>query len=194
MKKSDVELSYHQGHHGDPMLNVKNHLWVPELIQRYKGKGNHEFSDDAEFWRWLEEVYENEHAGRFVDMADEWARESCWEMAQEAADEVWPHRAGGSHEQLAWRNRINRSTTGPLKIWSAGRQGGWLVVQGLRPLDEWDAIELGRWAKFAKAVRGIVDDEYPYAFIWNLAVNVFEPIREERKNAYPAPNYAGSNA
>lgn len=38
------------------------------------------------------------------------------------------------------------------RVYSAGRSGGWLIVQGLPPVEDWDAIMLMRWARFAKAV------------------------------------------
>lgn len=37
-----------------------------------------------------------------------------------------------------------------------GRSGGWLVVHGLKDVDEWDAIDLMRWAKFEKSIRAEV--------------------------------------
>lgn len=173
MKKSDVEISYHQGHHGCPMVNVKHHLWVPDLIRKYKDNGTHEFSDDAGFWAWLEEQWDSSNYDAW-DSADEWARELCWEDARECAHDIWPFRELG--------------------VWGAGRSGGWLVVEGLRPVEDWDAIELGRWARFVRRIEAIRDEEYPYQFVWQLGANVYEHVRQERAGAYPAPHYEGSNA
>lgn len=167
MKKADIERSYHQGHHGDPMINVKHHLWVPDLIRRWRDDG-HEFSGDRGFWAWLDELWEHSDYDA-LNQADERAREDCWEDAQGTADLAWPNRK--------------------VKVWSAGRSAGWLVVDGLPDVDDWDAIAVGRWALFAKAIRCIVDDEYPYSFIWHLHVNVWESIRDDRANTYPAPIY-----
>lgn len=33
-----------------------------------------------------------------------------------------------------------------------GRSGGWLVVKGLPPVEEWDAVMVSRWAKFQRHV------------------------------------------
>lgn len=202
MKKADVEISYHQGHSGCPMLNVKHHLWVPDLIRQFKDQGNHEFSDDAGFWAWLEERYD-ESDWESMDSADEWAREDCWELAQEAASEIWPatkpvrryRKVNGKFVKNERGDFVQDTIYEPaVKVWSAGRQGGWLVVDGLPGVESWDAIELARWARFAKSVEQIRDEAYPYAFLWNLGANVYEHVRQERQNAYPAPNYAGSNA
>ena len=35
-----------------------------------------------------------------------------------------------------------------------GRSGGWLVVHGLKDVDDWNAIDVMRWAKFEKSIRG----------------------------------------
>lgn len=37
-----------------------------------------------------------------------------------------------------------------VEVYPAGRIGGWAVVEGLPDLKDWDAVQLGRWAKFAK--------------------------------------------
>lgn len=42
-------------------------------------------------------------------------------------------------------------------VYSAGRGNGWAVVTGLPSLDSWDAIQLGKWARFAKMCHREVD-------------------------------------
>jgi hypothetical protein len=39
------------------------------------------------------------------------------------------------------------------RVYSAGRSGGWLIVQGLAPVEDWDAVMVARWAKFEKSVK-----------------------------------------
>lgn len=171
MKKSDVETHYEHGR-SHPAVNVKHHLWVPDLIRKYKDDG-HEFSGDAGFWAWLKELWDRSDYDA-LDGPDEFARESCWDDAQTVADEIWPERT--------------------VKVWSEGRSGGWCVVHGLPDIEDWDAIALGRWARFEKQIKQIAHEGYPYDFIWHAYVNVWERVREERRNVYPAPNYEGVNA
>ena len=38
-----------------------------------------------------------------------------------------------------------------VKVYAAGRSGGWLVVEGLPEVEGWNAIMLGKWALFVKA-------------------------------------------
>lgn len=199
MKKSDVETYYDHGIRY-PAVNVKNHLWIPDLIRKYKGNNTHEFSDDAGFWAWLEDAYDNDTLDDSSVMgADESARENCWEQATELAHEIWPQYSTEFVDGQRWDPERKRMVfTGEkvphkryhVTVYGLGRQGGHCCVDGLDDIESWDAIALGRWAKFAKAVRFIADEEYPYQFIWQLAANVWEPIQIERENAYPAPAYA----
>jgi hypothetical protein len=54
-----------------------------------------------------------------------------------------------------WRDRDELAFYFPdhtVTVEPAGRQDGWLVVEGLPPIDDWDAILLGRWRKFERDV------------------------------------------
>jgi len=55
----------------------------------------------------------------------------------------------------------------------AGRSGGWAVVHGLEDVEDWDAVMLAKWRKFAKYARAIADD-VPYQLIASIACNEFE--------------------
>jgi hypothetical protein len=58
-----------------------------------------------------------------------------------AEDDCWPEEVLGKG----------------IKIYSEGRSGGWLVVEGLPDVETWNAVRVAKWAKFAKAVRADVD-------------------------------------
>lgn len=201
MRKADVETYYEHGT-TYPAVNVKCHLWLPDLFRKFEGvqarskficrtceysgrNGSHddgardedhrfrpggpyhvhEFGDDAGFWEWLHSI-EDEYDHEAFDWAEEFAREECWEQAQDDADQNWEH--------LPFRFGDNRATH-PVKVWQFGRSGGWLCVEGLPDVDEWDAIAVARWAKFEKWMRSLAFDEYPYKFIWHLHANYYEP-------------------
>lgn len=72
------------------------------------------------------------------------ALQYAWESAQQRFWEDVPEWA---------RNRWG----GHVKVYSEGRSGGWLVVEGLYPVDSWDAIALARWAGFARGVQKEID-------------------------------------
>lgn len=132
-----------------------------DLDHPFKGGGLyhvHEFGDDVAFWRWWDRLdhdtardYPN---GEFC-IAEEITRETGWELAQEDADYVW------------------ENTPYTPKIESSGRSGGHLIVKGLPEVEHWDAIDLARWARYVRWVKGIVDtlDEQ---WLWHLHVNVWE--------------------
>jgi hypothetical protein len=81
----------------------------------------------------VREKYRDTFPEAMVERAIEWAYEShvesFWKRAQEDAEAIW-----GSG----------------VRVFSAGRSGGWLVVERLPDVDTWDAIALGKWARFAK--------------------------------------------
>ena len=41
--------------------------------------------------------------------------------------------------------------------YATGRSGGWVVVDGLPPVDTWDAVMLGRWRRFEKMLKEAVE-------------------------------------
>lgn len=194
--KADVERSYHQGNRGEPMINVKNHLWVPDLIRRFRDTG-HEFSGDAAFWAWVDEQWDQAvgYPSPF-DQADEIAREACWVLAAEYAHEIWPAWSTEMVDEkkffpeyppgCRWRftgKKVARRKH-HVRVRSAGRSGGWLVVDGLPDVDDWDLQDLNRWRRFESLIRELADNWYPYQFIWHLHVNVWEPdVRDPQREA-----------
>lgn len=64
-----------------------------------------------------------------------------------------------------------------VKTYAAGRSSGWVVVQGLSPVDAWDAIDLNPWRKFAKQARAEADD-IPRSMLDLIYYNVFLPAHD----------------
>lgn len=44
-----------------------------------------------------------------------------------------------------------------VQIYSAGRCGGWVIVQGLPEIESWDAVILAKWRKFERACEQMRD-------------------------------------
>jgi hypothetical protein len=177
MKKSEIERSYHNGTRGYPMLNVKHHFWWPDIVRKYKGvtaKNRrvgtyfvHEYGDaEQAFWDWATLEFESDWSSYCAfETADQIAREVGWEDAGDFAKEVF-----GPHA----------------KVFSLGRSGGWLGVDNLGDVDDWDAVMVSRWARFARGVQALVDD-LDYQFLWHLYVNVYETlVVEPRKQTAKA--------
>ncbi len=153
MRKSDIQRSYHCGSSGKPMVNVKHHFYWPDIRAKYATEG-HEFSGDAAFIQWADAQWAKNYEEGAFDVAEECARDAGWEMAREHAMETF-------HESV--------------RVYSEGRSGGWLVVDGLPHVDDWDAIRVTTWARFVKGVADIMEC-LDYDLMWYLYVNVYEPI------------------
>ena len=93
-----------------------------------------------------------EIAERALQWAWEAAVERFWEDAQETTEEAFG--------------------TG-VKLYSAGRSGGWAVVEGLPDIESWGGPEVAKWGKFERLLKEMV--EYLSA-----KENVFEDIRANR--------------
>lgn len=173
MKKDDVQTRF-QGYDIDgvprrlPCLNVKVHNYVTEqVVAAVRG----ELGLDAGYTlEWFDNYYEDQ--GR--DWVFEMACQDGWETAKYDAEEVFAGRR--------------------VEVFSEGRSGGWLVVDGLPPIESWDAIMLGKWAKFARYVKGVVDD-IPYQMAWLVGANAYEPAKAEldEKRALLARGYMGGH-
>ena len=77
-------------------------------------------------------------AEKALEYTFEMHSESFWDQAPEELDYFFGERHG-------------------LKVYQEGRSGGWLIVDGLPPIEEWDAIALSKWARFEKWARAEVD-------------------------------------
>jgi hypothetical protein len=64
-----------------------------------------------------------------------------------------------------------------LKVYSEGRSGGWLIVQGLPDLETWDAVQLGKWHRFEKQIRLSLD-------YWNTEEGVNQIIEDIEANRW----------
>jgi hypothetical protein len=163
MKKADIiqrSANPNCWTYGVPALNVKWHPWLPDIERKYRLRADHEFGMDELFWDWVDKIDARGDGwdyptGEF-HAAQEMAAEDGWEQAKEHAEEIWTEH---------WM--------GTPKIYSDGRSGGWLVAHDLPDVENWDAIAVGRWAKFARCVQATLDD-LDYQFVWHLHVNVYE--------------------
>ena len=78
--------------------------------------------------------------------------------------------------ESAWETLSADAVTifGPhVKLKQQGRSGGWAVIEGLPPIESWDAVMLAKWARFAKYAAAIVDD-VPRAMVEWIYFNVWE--------------------
>lgn len=70
-------------------------------------------------------------------------------------------------------------------VFAAGRSGGWAVVEGLPPLDEWTELEHLSWGDFTRYCEAVVRD-LPYQTAMLIYLNVVAPERVEAQEAESA--------
>jgi hypothetical protein len=99
-----------------------------------------------------------EVAQRALEWAFEMGRQQFWEDIQEWAEDCFE-----------WH----------VKIYNAGRYGGWAVVEGLPDIEDWDAIALGQWRRFAKQCA----DEIAYLTSADRVLEDIEANRWAEENA-----------
>ena len=83
-------------------------------------------------------------AERALEWAVESHREDFWGPC--GPDSPYPSRA-----QDALREAFGDAAD-KLEIWAAGRSGGWLIVKGLPPVEEWRKADLAKWSVFAREI------------------------------------------
>ena len=103
--------------------------YLPAVNVKYYGRSHADAV--AERFKCSKEV-----AQRACNWAWEMACESFWDCVQDTAE--WALGAG-------------------VKVWQAGRSGGWAVVEGLPELESWDAVQLAKWRRFEKACKADVE-------------------------------------
>lgn len=90
------------------------------------------------------------------------------ETAEKALGFVWE----SSVEQF-WNEAhsyIPELLGGNVQVYSEGRSGGWLIVQGLPDFESWDAVQLGKWAKVVK----FCEQEIAYLTSWEYIREAIE--------------------
>lgn len=148
--KSDVETRWEHGREY-PCVNVKVH----NGIRRADLEAVERESGLAGFADWAQDLLD---ADKWPEWTWEAACEQGWETLKSNADECFPGQG--------------------VKVYSAGRSGGWCIVEGLPPVESWDAIMLGKWRRFAKWAR-LQADDIPHAMADLAAFNVYEPAKDE---------------
>lgn len=174
-RKSDIEFHSDGGFgwgRGHAALNVKLYTGIEDAPFPIGDVG-----DDGFTLAWIEEHLTGEQVQGWWDAACE----DGWEdLANDAA------LIFGGHECDGHCKGYRKGCVSPYGVTSEGRSGGWCVVTyNGRPtfdreeVEAWNAIDLGKWRKFATWVDAQCAD-IPRATAWLIGANVYEPWREEQ--------------
>lgn len=156
MRKTEIEM-HRDGWYGDPLpsVNVKVRAYGEDFLKAF------------------DEAWPDYSVG---DAADPRAR-AMYEDALERYDEGWLFQAAC---EIGWERAQEDAeqifTDYAVKIESQGRSGGHLVVRGLPDVEEWDAVLVQKWARFARYVRSEVN-EIPYVMADLWLANTWEGYR-----------------
>lgn len=158
ISRDEVQIDYHRGHgHYEPMVNVKVYdMDLPTGAEFDALLGEHELDPrlaglDGEAIRDLIETYLENH--------DEPFNLACSDHFEHA------------QEQLKEQFFPDYNT----KAWTAGRSGGWLVVEGLPEVKTWRPELLTKWDEFTKFCAVLVKD-IPRAMAWDVLANAQDEI------------------
>ena len=157
--KDDIE--YHRlgyGYATVPAVNVKVDTYITDAMVKDVAQSDFAYDVDRVVEWWRENVEDDDS---LLSDAFSNACEQGWEDLQDAAREIWNDPR--------------------LRVFSEGRSGGWAYVDSIRAddVEGWDAIELGKWSRFAKTARTIADD-IPHGMVWSILANVYpEPCAND---------------
>ena len=79
--------------------------------------------------------------------------EDVFQTAMEYAYESAQERFWEEAQELAEYHLDEKGPFAGVKIYSAGRSGGHLIVGGLDDVEEWDAIAVTAWGRFENAIK-----------------------------------------
>lgn len=150
-RKSDVQMHSPDRHGREyPAVNVRADVrfWAVELpLDLGSCDGVEQRSDPSFTHDWIAaHVTDDQMQAAWQCVCDD-----GWEQIEDAARDLF----------------------GPaVPVYAAGRSGGWAVVVGLDPVESWDAIALGRWARFERFCRAGAYD-VPRAMIESIYYNIF---------------------
>lgn len=163
MRKDDVTFHAEMWRTARPAVNVK--VWARVDSEEAIGAARREDSSlDPRFEAWYREGLERES---FAESYWSFAIETGWEYLQSLAEDVF----------------------GPgVNVYSEGRSGGWAVVDGLPDFESWDAVMLGRWARFAKRARAAAD-AIPENMSILASINGFETFLAEDSKRMTGPSF-----
>lgn len=158
MRKDDVEFHSYLPYGGPPLVPAVN-----VKVDFPFGDGCSRIARDIggePFVQWLEDTYPDgdfDPDGYLFEMVCS----DGWKMLQDDVSEIYrPFQ---------------------YKLCSAGRNGGWAYIEGLKDFEDWDAIDLSRWARFSKYARAYADD-VPYQMLSSLYINEYEVWSQEQRD------------
>jgi hypothetical protein len=164
--REDVQTHSDGFREGRPAVNVKVYRHYSDAWKEFQKQ---EEPDAGFTLEWIEDNVSDEQLDAIFWHCCEFEFEYLegWATSKEPGDSLFPD------------DRV--------KLWQEGRSGGWIVVDGLPDIDEWDAVRLARWRKFERIARDIADG-IPYQVLSSVYINEYEFARDEQAERERAAN------
>lgn len=147
--KADVERCYHDRSHDYTIPHVN--------VKVYRGIDDVRFPLDETptglTREWIDEHISDEQADALFWQTCEFE----WEMLQADAEEIFGRG---------------------VEVCTGGRSGGWACVTGLNDVDEWDAVMLAKWRRFARYAEAYANG-IPEQMVYSIAANEHEAWRAD---------------
>ena len=153
IERGQVERSYHQGHQGRPMVEIKVH--DTEL-------------PTGDEWTALVDEFRSDLDSRLASLTDSDLRDVVMSYI-EAEPDVFGVACERAFDQLT-DDVVELLAGHTPQVWQAGRSGGWLVVGGLPGIETWGPDLLAAWVGIARASRQAVAD-VPRQMAWEVLAN-----------------------
>lgn len=152
--RQDVDT---HGREGFPAVNVKVYRDIRDAWNDFEREEEH----DPRFT--LEWVYEH--------VSDDALSDIFWMTCEHEFEYLESWATGADGDSLFPGERVT--------LYRGGRSGGWVEVDGLPELEEWDAVRLARWRKFERIARAIAD-YVPAQMLHSIYLNEFEAWSDEQ--------------
>jgi hypothetical protein len=161
--REDVQFHSDGYREGRPAVNVKVYRNLHDAWQEFESE---EPDHDPRFsLDWVEENLSDDATDSYFWDVCESERDYLIAYAIEDNDAIFP-----------------AAKYGRLSVEQEGHMGGWLAVDGLPEIEEWDAILLARWRKFERIAREIADG-VPLQMLLSIYINAFEAWADEQDDA-----------
>lgn len=171
-RKTDVQF-HRTGYAGPgvPAVNVKvpfGRIPLPLDLGSFSTDGGATVqtavTDPGFTWDWIDANLTDDD----VNFAFEFACMAGWEYLGDEAKAIF-----GDH----------------VTVYSEGRSSGWAIVDGLKDFDDWNAVDLGKWRRFALIARAYADD-IPRQMVEGIYMNEWE----RRNEVAPSPDAVVADA
>jgi len=147
------DVSFHSDGFGErrPAVNVKIYRDIRDAWPEFERS---ERAEDGLTLEWIEE-----------NLSEDDLAETFWRACESEFEYLERWATGADGDSLFPDHSVTLHQT--------GRSGGWIEVEGLPDIEEWDAVLLARWRRFERIARELADG-IPLQTLCLIEINDYE--------------------